>query len=58
MQTVIALIIVVLCAAYLVRSLWPSSQGGCGSGCASCPSAQSSQVVKTLVTLELPEQKR
>ncbi len=57
MQTPIAMIIVLLCGAYVVRSLFATFQGSppkCGTGCGTCPSATSQGLRKPLVDLELP----
>ena len=54
MQDLLAIAIVAAAALYLARQAWLvllRKQSGCGGGCKSCPSGQSTSEGKPLVTL-------
>jgi hypothetical protein len=52
MQTAIVIIIVCLAAAYLLKTFFGKSdkKGGCGCGCASCPTAGACDEKETSLT--------
>jgi len=56
-QTIAALLIVLAAIAILARKTWKGffqpAAGGCGTGCSSCPSSQSSGSVKVTKLIQI-----